>query len=279
MEHEFSFLRIANGHICYLFMVWEGFGPFGEGFLRVLSRGRRSWSSRDFCLFRRFLLVRNGELRLTRSIPTGRLGFGAKFRHGCALAPLHCFRAIEVVDEDVAALAINSDRPVVRVVGALPVESEGERLEGVGIEVVRPKLSSAALFHKQLFVSSCRAWVDDVVLVLRDVFAACIGHGLRPPEVQGDPDLLLGLGVHDQLMNSAGSIAILNDGLLRVAFGNCPGAGGLVIVLEVVVELHGVGVVVRFDHSEAHLELVGGNVDVAVVLSVNVRDLGFDVWV
>ena len=119
-----------------------------------------------------------------------------------------------------------------------------------------------------------------MVLIFSDPIAALIGHGLRPPEVQGDPDLLLGLGVHDQLMKNAGSFALIIDGPLRsIRFGNLLGTRGLVIDLEVVVELHLVGVEVSSDFFEAHLELVDGDVDVAVALIVNVIDLVFDVFV
>ena len=54
---------------------------------------------------------------------------------------------------------------------------------------------------------------------------------------------------------------------------------GIVIKLEVVVHLHLLRVVVDADSAEAHLELVNWNVDVAVLIVMNIRDLGNDIWV
>ena len=54
---------------------------------------------------------------------------------------------------------------------------------------------------------------------------------------------------------------------------------GIVIKLEVVVHLHPLRVVIDCDSAEAHLELFNWNVDVAVLIVMNIRDLGNNILV
>ena len=54
---------------------------------------------------------------------------------------------------------------------------------------------------------------------------------------------------------------------------------GIVIKLQVVVHLHPLRVVVDADFPEANLELGDWNVDVAVLIVMNIRDLGNDIFV